>query len=105
MNNEMVNEEWLQMNFPIGTGPQIIENACLDPSNRHYMTIQFGKDEESAFFMINETTDNKYGIQGLRSHNDRTVFSFAMSRELLLKIVRVIQANNYIQYNDDMREW
>lgn len=105
MNNDKVEietDEWLQMNFPVGSGPHIIAGHDCHVSQDHYMKIEFPKNMDSAFFIIRETPPE---ANGLRGKNDSTIVSFSISRELLLKIVRTIKVSNDIQYNDDIANW
>jgi len=99
---EIETDEWLQMNFPVGSGPHIIAGYDCHVSQDHYMKIEFPKNMDSAFFIIRETPPE---ANGLRGKNDSTIVSFTISRELLLKIVRTIKVSNDIQYNDDIANW
>lgn len=101
MNNDKVeieNDEWLLMNFPVGSGPDIIVGGDCYVSKDHYMKIEFPKNSDLAFFAINETPPDR---NGLRSDRDQPVIGFSISRELLLKIVRTIAVSNDTKYNDD----
>lgn len=105
MNNDKIEietDEWLQMHFPVGSGPSIIAGGDCHISRDHYMTIEFPKDSDNAFFVIKSTPDYREGLRGV---DEGTVVSFSISRELLLKIVRTIKVSNHIQYNDDVCEW
>lgn len=99
MNNDKVEtDEWLQMNFPVGSGPDIIAGGDCHVSQDHYMKIEFPKNSDSAFFVINATPEH---MKGLRSLQDDAIISFSISRELLIKIVQTIKVSNDIKYNDD----
>jgi hypothetical protein len=105
MNKKHNIDEWLQMNFPVSAGPEIVIGDDLLPSPHHYMTIQFGSDIEGAHFIIMETPED---TNGLRSSQDMAVASFTMPKDLLLKIVRVIGANEdrFPLHNDpNLAEW
>lgn len=103
MNDDIVEtDEWLQMNFPVGSGPDIIVGGDCNVSQDHYMKIEFPKNSDSAFFVINSTPEYRKGLRGV---DEEPVISFSISRELLLKIVRTIKVSNHIQYNDDVCEW
>lgn len=97
-NDNVLSDEWLQMNFPVGTGPMIIVGGDIVPSKNHYMEIEFDKNSDSAYFVIKETPEDRHGLRGI---NEEPVVSFSMPRELLLKIVRVIKASSDIVFNDD----
>jgi hypothetical protein len=99
--NEM-SDEWLQMNFPVGSGPEIIAGGDCFASPHHYMKIEFPKNSDSAFFAVYETPEEN---NGLRSNKDEPVIALSLSRELLLKIVRTIKVSNDFILSDDMREW
>jgi len=101
-NNNEMSDEWLQMNFPVGSGPEIIAGGDCFPSPHHYMKIEFPKNSDSAFFAVYETLEENHG---LRSHKDDPVIALSLSRELLLKIVRTIKVSNDVILSDDMREW
>jgi hypothetical protein len=90
-NDNVLSDEWLQMNFPVGTGPMIIVGGDIVPSKNHYMKIEFDKNSDSAHFVITETPEDRHGLRGV---NEEPVVSFNMPRELLLKIVRVIKVSN-----------
>jgi len=90
-NDNVLSDEWLQMNFPVGTGPMIVVGGDIVPSKNHYMEIEFDKNSDSAHFVIKETPEDRYGLRGI---NEEPVVSFSMPRELLLKIVRVIKVSN-----------
>lgn len=105
MNNDKVEietDEWLQMNFPVGSGPSIIVGNDCHVSQDHYMKIEFPKNSDSAFFVINSTPDYRNGLRGV---DEDTVISFSISRELLIKIVQTIKVSNDIKYNDDFANW
>jgi hypothetical protein len=103
MMDNIETDEWLQMNFPVGGGPEIIVGGDCYTSPNHYMEIEFSKNKDNAFFAIYETPQDR---NGLRSDKDEPVVSFSISRELLLKIVRTIKVSNDIySLSDDMREW
>ena len=102
MNDDIVEtDEWLQMNFPVGSGPSIIAGGDCHVSQDHYMKIEFPKDSDSAFFVINSTPEYRKGLRGV---DEEPVISFSISRELLLKIVRTINVSGYIQYNNGIGE-
>jgi len=104
MNNDKVEietDEWLLMNFPVGGGPDIIVGGDCYVSKDHYMKIEFPKNSDSAFFVINSTPDHRDGLRGV---DEEPVVSFSISRELLLKIVRTIKVSNDIIHNDGI-EW
>ena len=90
-NDDVLSDEWLQMNFPVGTGRLIVVGGDIVPSKNHYMKIEFDKNSDRAHFVINETPEDRHGLRGL---NEEPVVSFSMPRELLLKIVRVIKVSN-----------
>lgn len=103
MSDEIVEtDEWLQMHFPVGSGPSIIAGGDCHISRDHYMTIEFPKDSDNAFFVINSIPDYRNGLRGV---DEEPVVSFSISRELLLKIVRTIKVSNHTQYNDNVCEW
>lgn len=99
---EIETDEWLQMNFPVGSGPSFIVGGDCHISQDHYMKIEFPKNSDSAFFVINSTPEYRKGLRGV---DEEPVISFSISRELLLKIVRTIKVSNHIQHNDDVCEW
>lgn len=104
MNKEHKIDEWLQMVFPVGAGPEITINDDLLPSQHHYMNIQFGRDIDGAHFIIMETPQE---TGGLRSRADTCVAAFTLPKDLLLKLVRVINANTdpfEYEYYDDEHE-
>ena len=104
MNKEHKIDEWLQMNFPVGAGPEIVIGDDFLPSPNHFMAIQFGRDIDGAHFIIMESPEDK---SGLRTPQDTAVASFTMSKDLLLKLVRVINANIdpfEFDYYDDEHE-
>jgi hypothetical protein len=96
--NKVETDEWLQMNFPVGSGPDIIVGGDCNISQDHYMKIEFPKNSDSACFIINSTPDYRNGLRGV---DEEPVISFSISRELLLKIVRTIAVSNDIKCNDD----
>jgi len=98
---EIETDEWLQMNFPVGSGPDIIVGGDCDISQDHYMKIEFPKNSDNAFFIINSTPEYRNGLRGV---DEEPVISFSISRELLLKIVRTIKVSNDLIHNDDI-EW
>ena len=101
MNNDKVeieNDEWLLMNFPVGSGPDIVVGGDCYVSKDHYMKIEFPKNSDSACFIINSTPDYRNGLRGV---DEEPVISFNISRELLLKIVRTIAVSNDTKCNDD----
>lgn len=105
MNKEHKIDEWLQMNFPVGAGPEVIIGDDFLPSPNHYMTIHFGKDTNDAHFIIMETPEDKGGLRG---NADTCVACFTMSKDLLLKIVRTINTSLdpfYEDENDNIPEW
>jgi hypothetical protein len=99
MNDDIVEtDEWLQMNFPVGSGPSIIAGGDCHVSQDYYMKIEFSKNSDSAFFVINSTPEYRKGLRGV---DEEPVISFSISRELLLKIVRTIAVSNDTKHNDD----
>jgi len=100
MNNDT--NEWLLMNFPVGSGPDIIAGCDCSVSQNHYMKIEFPKNSDNAFFAIYETPPDR---NGLRSDRDEPIVGFSISHELLLKIVRTIVVSNDVVLSDDMRKW
>lgn len=101
-NDNVLSDEWLQMNFPVGTGPMIIVGGDCVPSKDHYMKIEFDKNSDSAHFVIMETPAERHGLRGV---DEQSVVSFNMPRELLIKLVRIIKASSDVQYNDDINVW
>jgi hypothetical protein len=97
-NDNVLSDEWLQMNFPVGTGPMIIVGGDIVPSKNHYMEIEFDKNSDSAHFVIKETPEDRHGLRGI---NEEPVVSFSMPRALLLKIVRIIKVSADIEFHDD----
>ena len=101
-NDNVLSDEWLQMNFPVGTGPMIIVGGDFVPSKHHYMKIEFDKNSDSAHFVINETPEDRHGLRGI---DEQAVVSFNMPRELLLKIARIIEVSNDAQFDNDINVW
>ena len=101
-NDNVLSDEWLQMNFPVGTGPMIIVGGDCVPSKDHYMKIEFDKNSDSAHFVINETPVDRHGLRGI---DEQAVVSFNMPRELLLKIARIIEVSNDAQFDNDINTW
>jgi hypothetical protein len=97
MMNNCDTDEWLQMNFPVGAGPEIIVGGDCQPSKQHYMKIEFPTESPTAYFIISETPHS----DGIRTREDTPVVAFSMSDELLLKIVRTIAVSKGVTYNEE----
>ena len=97
MMNNTDTSEWLQMNFPVGGGPEIIAGGDCQPSKQLYMKIEFPTESPTAYFIISETPHT----DGFRTREDSPVVAFSMSDELLLKIVRTIAVSKGVTYNED----
>ena len=80
--------EWLKMNFPVGSGPEITVGHDLLPSDRYYMEVDFSAENDYAYCMIYESMNP----DGLRTNQDEPVVAFTLSQDLLLTMVRTISA-------------
>jgi hypothetical protein len=97
---ETETDEWLQMNFPVGAGPDIIVGGDYNVSQDHYMKIEFPKNSDNAFFIINSTPEYRKGLRGV---DEEPVISFSISRELLIKIAQTIKVSGDIK--NGIGEW